>query len=204
MLLFTWDSHSHSQENLEWKSSDHLASKHRSGPLVPGFFMNMVQAEAAQEGKAEGSAVSKKGPPLLLPAQDSLAKEWSLLHNLQKCLLWLGGSMQELGLFYFPLIYLSQVLKARPTSFLFRKPFELFVSVFFTELRVSAINSLRAFWGSEIWSLALCSWDSGHSSLTLYGMKSESYFEKSDFSKQRKNKTSNLNATECSLSYLKA
>lgn len=53
--------------------------------------------------------------------------------------------MQELELLYFPLICLSQVLKVCLTSFLSRKPFELFVSGFFTELRVSAVNSSRTF-----------------------------------------------------------
>lgn len=49
------------------RSSDHLANKQRarSGPVVPGFFKIMVQAEAVQEGKAEGNTVNQKrlSPP---------------------------------------------------------------------------------------------------------------------------------------------
>lgn len=189
------------------RSSDHLANKHREHGQVlwfPAFSRSWCRQRLFRRAKQKEVQWIKKGSPLLLPAQDSLAKELSLLHNLQKCLLWLGESMQELGLFHFPLIYHSQVFKSCPTSFLSGKPSELFASGFSTELRVSAINGLRAFWGSEMWSLTLCSWDSAHSSLTLYGMKSESYVERSDFSELRKNKTSNLNATECSLSYYKA
>lgn len=112
------------------RSSDHLANKHREHGEVQcfsAFSRTWCRQRLFKRAKKEVQWV-KKGSPLLLPTQDSLAKEWSSLHNLQKCLLWLGGTMQELGLSYFPLIYPSQELKICPTSFLSTKPSELFVS----------------------------------------------------------------------------
>lgn len=160
----------------------------------------MVQAEAVQKGKAEGSAMTQKRPSSPSSSPGFLSQRMIIAAQLAKMSLVIRRERSWDYFIFFWFAFLKCLIC--PTSFLSRKLFELFVSGFFTDLRVSAINSLRAFWSSEIWSLTLCSGDSGHSSLTLYGMKSESYFEKSDFSKLGKNKTSNLNATECSLSYL--
>lgn len=172
--------------------------------MFPGCCMNTVRAEAFHEGKAGGSAVSQRR---LSPPSSSLGfSSWgmNIAAQLAKCLSWTGRSLQELWLFSFPLVYLFQVVRQVLPLFLSMDPYELFCSGFFMGLSVSAINSLRAFCASEVWSLTVCSWDTACSSLTPFRLKWESNNLRKSKMRFLKKKTSILSATECSLSLSKA
>lgn len=84
------------------RSSDHLANEHWSGPLVLAFFKNMVQAEAAQEGKAERSVVSQKRPSSSSSSPGFLSQGMIIAAQLAKMSLVIWRQHARAGTILFP------------------------------------------------------------------------------------------------------